>query len=255
MAHKPIICGDDEVFVPDCPEDLESRVEALEECCEEAQEKLNDHEQRITANENNIVALNERADQIEADLADGLQDLDTRKQDKLTAGENINIDGDNVISTPSYTGEGAITVSNDKKISVDLTDYYTSDRVYTKEEVDALLENGFEFVPVDTLPATGSTSKVYLLKTSDPDIRDMYVWYNNDWVKVGSTGIKLDGYVKTTGTKETYDEHTITVWLEGGGTKRLTILGIGWQNLNTITSGDGYGSGSPGADTGGDHTP
>ena len=117
------------------------------------------------------------------------------------------------------------------------------------------MADGFSFVPVSTLPATGETSKIYLLETADPNNRDMYIWYENAWEKVGSTGVDLDGYVKTTGARETYDEHRITVWLPDSSVRRLTILGIGWEAANGITSGDGYGSGSPGADTGGSVTP
>lgn len=272
MATKPVICSQEAIHIPECDpcEMFGARVDALEDCCEEARAKLENHEGRITVAEENIndliVLTNEHTTQ--------LTNLDNGKQDKLTAGDRIRIEGntisaevddyvagenitidDYVISTPSYTGEGVVSVSNDKKISVDLSDYYDKDHVYTKEEVDALLQNGFEFVPVDTLPTTGERSKVYLLATADPNNRDMYVWYNNEWKKVGSTGVNLDGYVKTTGARETYDEHTVTVWRADGTIRRMTILGIGWENVNTITSGDGYGSNSPGADTGGSVTP
>lgn len=272
MAIKPVMCVSDAPFIPECDpcEQFGARVDALEEFEAEARDTLSEHDGRISVVEDGLSNLDTRV----TDNANNITNLRNAKQDKLEAGDNINIDGNvisaekevytagtnididgnNVISTPSYTGTGNISVNANKQISVDLSDYYTSDKVYTKTEVDALLQNGFEFVPVDTLPTTGDTGKVYLLATADPDVRDMYVWSNNEWSKVGSTGVQLDGYVKTTGAKETYDEHRITVWY-GSEVKRLTILGVGWENLNTITSNDGYNSGSIGADTGGDVTP
>ncbi len=59
MAIKPVLCGGTAVYVPECdPCDMfEERVEALEECCDEARATLTDHEQRITANTNNITNL------------------------------------------------------------------------------------------------------------------------------------------------------------------------------------------------------
>ena len=250
MAIKPVVCGQSPIYIPECGPDLEARVEALEECCDEAQDALEEHDSRISTAEQDIDNLEE----IVNEHTQSIQDLDSGKQDKLIAGNGIDIT-DGVISADAYTGIGKISVSNAKEISVDLTDYYTKDHLYTKDEIDALMADGFSFVPVSTLPATGETSKIYLLETADPNNRDMYIWYNNAWEKVGSTGVDLDGYVKTTGVRETYDEHRITVWLPDSSVRRLTILGIGWEAANGITSGDGYDSGSPGADTGGSVTP
>lgn len=270
MAIKPVVCGQSPIYIPECDPDLEARVEALEECCDEAQGALEEHDSRISTAEQDI----DNIEEIVNEHTQSIQDLDSGKQDKLIAGNNIEISGstisadvqdytagdgiditDGVISADAYTGTGKISVSNTKEISVDLTDYYTKDHLYTKDEIDALMADGFSFVPVSTLPATGETSKIYLLETADPNNRDMYIWYENAWEKVGSTGVDLDGYVKTTGARETYDEHRITVWLPDSSVRRLTILGIGWEAANGITSGDGYDSGSPGADTGGSVTP
>lgn len=42
MAIKPVICGNTPVYVPDCDpcKAFESRVEALEKCCEESRNRL-----------------------------------------------------------------------------------------------------------------------------------------------------------------------------------------------------------------------
>lgn len=176
-----------------------------------------------------------------------------------TAGENIDISASNVISAdvPVYTGAGIVSVNSNHVISADMSDYYPSSRLYTKEEINAMIGNGIEFAPVATLPATGESSKVYLLETTDPDVRDMYVWDNgtNTYTKVGSTSVSLQGVVKTTGSRETYDEHTITVWQEDGRVMKLTILGIGWVEASIIASNDGLNSGSAGANAGGAVTP
>lgn len=176
-----------------------------------------------------------------------------------TAGANIDISASNVISAdvPVYTGAGIVSVNSNHVISADMSDYYPSSRLYTKEEINAMIGNGIEFAPVATLPTTGEASKVYLLETADPDVRDMYVWDNgtSTYTKVGSTAVSLQGVVKTTGSRETYDEHTITVWQEDGRVMKLTILGIGWVEASIIASNDGLNSGSAGANAGGAVTP
>lgn len=169
-----------------------------------------------------------------------------------SAGANVSI-SNNVISADPYTGVGNISVNAAKEISVDLSQYYTSDHVYTKDEVDVLLGGGWEFIPVDTLPAVGDSGSVYILPTADPNSSDLYIYNNGVWKKIGGTEIQLAGYVKTTGTKITYDEQVILVGRKDGTVEKMIILGIGWSKLNsdTIAVNDGYHAGSVGADTGG----
>lgn len=100
MAMKPKICEEsDKPFVPKDREIdiLDCRVTVLEECCEEAKTKLANHEQRITKNEGDIANLNTEV---------------AKKQNKLTAGSNIQISGDTISATDTkYSAGTGISLS------------------------------------------------------------------------------------------------------------------------------------------------
>lgn len=81
-----------------------------------------------------------------------------KKQDKLKAGTGISISPDGTIS---YNG------------------------------------TTFEFMKVTTLPATGDTSKIYLLDATDPEtgnICEEYIYVNNAWELIGTTKVDLSNY-------------------------------------------------------------
>jgi hypothetical protein len=46
---------------------------------------------------------------------------------------------------------------------------------------------------VDTLPATGETSVIYLVE-SDSDTYEMWIWSNDQWFDIGTTNIDLSDY-------------------------------------------------------------
>ena len=52
-------------------------------------------------------------------------------------------------------------------------------------------------MPVDTLPSEGAPDVIYLVppagEGNDASFREQYVWMNGEWVKVGNTGVSLDG--------------------------------------------------------------
>lgn len=61
--------------------------------------------------------------------------------------------------------------------------------------------SGFSFEIVENLPATGSTSKVYLkLKSpseTDDNIYTEYIFVNNKWEVIGDTSVSLDFLTNT----------------------------------------------------------
>lgn len=119
--------------------------------------------------------LDEEMD-IRDDLNEGLSELQTQitaqaaeiatKQNKLTAGDNIVIDSNNVISA---TGTGGV---------------------------------GFDMQVVDQLPATGKKGVIYLVPKDGtaPDVHDEYVWIDATQMfeLIGTTKVDLTDYVKKT---------------------------------------------------------
>lgn len=87
------------------------------------------------------------------DTVDTLQDAIDNKQDKLTAGTNITIDENNVISATgggaSYTAGDGIAITNDV-ISTDIA-------VQNAQKIDIPLDFGDSFQTVNTITTDGST--------------------------------------------------------------------------------------------------
>ena len=151
------------------------------------------------------------------------------KQDKLTQGRHIKIEND-VISVdgiePLQMGyglqeqDGEVSIdpnvvpsvadiplntsdlNNDSgfitKAVLNLENYYLKSEIYTQQEVNDLLSTfagGLKLEVVATLPITGDTTTIYLVRRSiDSNIYDQYVWFNNSWVQVGSTEVDLSQY-------------------------------------------------------------
>ena len=55
---------------------------------------------------------------------------------------------------------------------------------------------GISFEIVQTLPASGDSSTIYLVPNSgtSPNVYDEYIWINNAWEKIGTTAVDLSGY-------------------------------------------------------------
>lgn len=155
--------------------------------------------------------------QIQADI----ESLRLNKQNKLIAGNNIEISGDTIsasdtkynegsgisidmltktISALPYTGTGKIAVSSGRVISVDLTNYYT------KPEVIELLENldSISMRVVTELPDVGEKNVIYLIKVQpepgEPDkhIYNQWLYSQSTWYNIGTTEIDLSNYYTKT---------------------------------------------------------
>lgn len=95
------------------------------------------------------------------------------------------------------TGFITIAVSN-------LINYYTTNMVYTKTEVDSKLSAipKFAIVAVDTLPTKDiSETTIYLLReqASGTNKCSEWVYINGDWETLGDLDIDLSGYLTRTG--------------------------------------------------------
>ena len=135
-----------------------------------------------------------------------------------------------------------------------LTNYYTSSNTYTKTEVDQLIGaiSTLDIQIVQTLPATGSTSTIYLVpKTaSTNDNYDEYIYVSNSWEHIGSTEVDLSNYYTKTETdnkyalKSLYGNTAINV-----GRKASTTVGNHSTALGENTEASGYRSYAEGSGT------
>ncbi len=118
--------------------------------------------------------------------------------------ESLNTKQDK-ITTDSKLDYALIT--NTPIIPSDTNDLTNGAGYQTASEVQSAIStavgniSGFSFEIVENLPATGSTSKVYLkLKSSsgtDDNIYTEYIFVNNKWEVIGDTSVSLDFLTNT----------------------------------------------------------
>lgn len=109
----------------------------VEEHIVQTEQDIVDIDDRIDTVEENITNLNERVEDVEEDVADlddrttineaDIIDLQDNKQDKLTAGTNITIDADNVISAAG--GGGVLWIEDGVTLYDDVVDAYNNDKL------------------------------------------------------------------------------------------------------------------------------
>lgn len=111
-----------------------------------------------------------------------------------TAGDNIQISADDVISATdtTYTAGQNVTITSANVINaiIDLTDYYN------KTEVNDLIAamSAIQMEIVEYLPETGASNTIYLLDTGSNSY-EQYVYTNSAWQKIGDTSVDLSNYV------------------------------------------------------------
>lgn len=130
-----------------------------------------------------------------------IDQLRLSKQDKLTAGDNITIDENNVISAIGG-GEGGGT-----------TDYELLDNLPSINGVQLIgnkttSELGIEMPSINIeivaqLPETANKNTIYLLpskNSQEQNLYDEYIYTNATWEKIGSASVEVDltDYVKNT---------------------------------------------------------
>lgn len=158
-------------------EDVTTLRSSLDQAVEDLSKDIND-----TKDE-----LEEHIDLVDSSLTDkinqtnqGLSDLASQKQDKLTAGANITITR-NVISSNQI---------DDTRKSSDTT--WSSSKI-----VQYITDAGFDVQIVSILPPRGEAHTIYFLPASDTEetnYYDEFMWIDNTWEKVGSTAIDLSNY-------------------------------------------------------------
>lgn len=81
-------------------------------------------------------------------------------------------------------------------ITTALADYMTATEVNEAIAAIVVESSGIKFELVDELPETGEENIIYLVPNgqSGSNIKDEYMWVNNNWEVMGSTSIDLSNY-------------------------------------------------------------
>lgn len=143
----------------------------------------------INRNVNNLRYYTKTVDLAPVALSNDYEDLDNKPRipTKLSEFEND-------------TGFITRTVNN-------LTNYYTKNKLYTKQEIDNLLAglSSLRIEVVETLPNPGEFGVIYLIETETPGTYIQYILTElpNTYAEIGSTAVDLSNYFnKTTDTTD-----------------------------------------------------
>ena len=113
------------------------------------------------------------------------------KQNKITADSKL--DYALIANTP--------TIPRDTNDLTNGAGYQTASEVQSAISTAVGNISGFSFEIVENLPATGSTSKVYLKLKSPSETGDNiyteYIFVNNKWEVIGDTSVSLDFLTNT----------------------------------------------------------
>lgn len=119
------------------------------------------------------------------------------KQDTLTAGDNVTITN-NVINAKDTT----YTAGNNIEITAQNVINADLSNYYNKTEVDDIVDGIVtgKFEVVQSLPQTGEDKVIYLVPNGGtaPDVHDEYIYVNGQWEKIGDTNIDLSDYATKT---------------------------------------------------------
>lgn len=131
------------------------------------------------------------------------------KDTTYTAGHNINIDANNVISTTaeSYTaGDGIeITSANVIKNLIDISNYY--DKTEVDELIAGMTNLRLQVVPI--LPAIGIPNVIYLVKRAGVNVYDQWIYTDDTWSNIGDTSIDLSQYYTKSETYSRAETNTL----------------------------------------------
>jgi hypothetical protein len=106
--------------------------------------------------------------------------------------KTVNITGLAPLASPALTGTPTAPTP---AVGTDTTQIATT--AFVKAAI-AAASIGVQFEIVQSLPASGNASTIYLLSHGGtaPDVYDEYIWINNAWEKIGTTQVDLSNYVQ-----------------------------------------------------------
>ena len=118
----------------------------------------------------------------------------TQKVKEALAGKQAIINSDNKLSYSLISDTPTIPTNNNQLENG--AGYQTASEVQSAISTAIGNISGFSFEIVENLPATGSTSKVYLKLKSPSETGDNiyteYIFVNNKWEVIGDTSVSLD---------------------------------------------------------------
>lgn len=132
-----------------------------------------------------------------------------------------------------------------------LVNYYLKNETYTRAEVEALISQVRNIIPVVTLPTASAETMgfIYATPASDPQTQNVYDEfitvrkgvegsYTYSWEEFGSASISLDGYVTTSDLAAALADYTTTASLTALLAAKQDVI----SDLATIRSGAAAGA-------------
>ena len=155
------------------------------------------------------------SNKVDAESGKGLstEDFTTEEKTKLS-GVSVGADA-NVIEAITVNGVAQAITSKSVNISVPLNNnQLTNGAGYqTAAQVQALIAASGHITRtiIGKLPTTGDANTIYMVSKngSTDDVYNEYMYINNAWELIGSSGADLSGYVKETDTIDNAEIDTI----------------------------------------------
>lgn len=135
-----------------------------------------------------------------AELRKTAEAILVKMQDKL----DEKISTDDFILNGEYDSDHnyKIELTNDKSFTIPYSWVDNIASEVAQDEINDALSDiaSFEVSVVSTLPTTGDSNTFYFLSKTGTtgDVYDEYMYINDQWEKIGTTAIDLNGYLKTT---------------------------------------------------------
>ena len=231
MCTEPAVFMPEEDYCDECDalrKEIAAALDGVEELEESKQDKLTPGT-GIQISDTNVISADRnpentydmsQVDGLIATAENTLRELIRLKQDILTAGTGITIDGNNVISADR-----------------------NATNTYTKQEVDDIVAalQHVQMLEVSTLPATGESNIIYLVPETGGGY-EMWVWATDHWVDVGKDEVDLSEYVKKTNSVASITRSGTTFTAKNAS--GTTLFTFNQQDNNTwkanTASSEGY---------------
>ncbi len=99
------------------------------------------------------------------------------------------------ITNGVISGSTKVTVPTNNNQLTNGAGYQTASQVTSAISAALAEKESFQIVVVSVLPSSGENNTIYLVPSgSGSNIYDKYIWYDSQWVNIGSTSVDLSGY-------------------------------------------------------------
>ena len=130
-----------------------------------------------------------------------------------------------------------------RAINTTLTNYYTKDETYSKQEINSMISPiQFQVEIIENFPTNPNGHTIYLKEEQDESYTE-YLYINNQWVSIGKFELDLSGYLKISDADAKYALLSSIDSINTELAKKQNIL-ISGENIKSINGESILGKGN-----------